>query len=304
MRGVKFVIPICVPAFWLLAPGVGFAWSGAGHMVIAAEAWRELPRAVKTKVTAVLQSHPDYEKWKPSFAGEARGLDLPEFIFVRASTWPDEIHRRQKQYDHPHWHYIDYPLRGPSFSMEPESAPKDDILFGIEQSDKLLGDNNAPAEERAVYLSWLMHLIGDLHQPLHCASLFNYVYPNGDKGGNNFYVKPGSRGIKLHSFWDGLLGTSAKANSQHGYAIEIQRQFPRKSLKELRKATTPRDWSLEGRNIAIEKVYLRGRLKGSADEESAPTLPPDYTKIAKAVGERQSALAGYRLADEVSRNLK
>src|SRR6267142_1157745 len=258
---------LCVIAFLFLGSN-GLAWSSARHMVIAAEAWRDLSPALKIKATEVLKSHPDYITWVKSFSAGPGALDLPAFIFMRASTWPDEIRRHSKSYDHPNWHYIDYPLRGPSFAMEPEPAPKDDILFGIDQCEKFLGDANASPEERAVYLSWLIHLIGDLHQPLHCASLFNDAYPNGDKGGNAFYVKPASRGIRLHSFWDGLLGTSTKVNPQLNYAIEIQRQFPRKSFKELQMARKPSDWSLEGRKLAIEKVYQRGHLKGSIDEET------------------------------------
>jgi hypothetical protein len=149
----------------------------------------------------------------------------------------------------------------------------------------------------------LIHLIGDLHQPLHCASLFTDAYPGGDRGGNEFFVMPASRGIKLHSFWDGLLGTSAKVNSQVAYAIQLQREYPRRSLGELKKQTTPREWSLEGRILAIEKAYLNGQLKGSADEDHAPKLPDGYAKAAKSVAERRGALAGYRLADEIAKCL-
>ena len=80
------------------------AWSGAGHMVIAAEAWRELPAETKSKVTGVLKGHPDFEQWQTSFSGEPS--DLAAFVFMRASTWPDEIRRHGNKFDHPHWHYV------------------------------------------------------------------------------------------------------------------------------------------------------------------------------------------------------
>ena len=222
---------------------------------------------------------------------------------MRASTWPDEIRRHVKRYDHPHWHYIDYPLKPPTFAFEPQPSPDDDALFGIAESEKVLGDRAASAEERAVALFWLIHLIGDLHQPLHCASLFTDTYPGGDKGGNEFFVMPASRGIKLHSFWDGLLGTSARVNLQLTCAVQLQREYPRRSLSELKKHTTPKEWSLEGRQLAIEKAYLNGQLKGGADEDHAPRLPDGYAKAAKSVAERQGTLAGYRLADEITKCL-
>jgi len=79
-----------------------FGWSGAGHLVIAAEAWRELSPAQKANVTLLLKSHPDYSKWKSSFADSSGDLDMSAFIFIQTSTWPDEIRRRGKHYDHPH----------------------------------------------------------------------------------------------------------------------------------------------------------------------------------------------------------
>jgi len=133
--------------------------------------------------------------------------------------------------------------------------------------------------------------------------LFTDSYPTGDRGGNEFFVRPATRGIKLHSFWDGLLGTSAKVNSQVAYAIQLQRDYPRRSLAELKKPSNPRQWSLEGRQLAIVKVYLQGRLKGGQNEDHAPPLPDGYGKTAKSIAERQAALAGYRLADEIAKCL-
>ena len=117
----------------------------------------------------------------------------------------------------------------------------------------------------------------------------------------HFYVKPGSRGIKLHALWHGLLGTSGEPHTHLDYAIRIEREYPRSSLKELKKARALKEWNLASRFLAIEKVYLRGELKGSTSTENAPTLPEGYTKAAKAVAERQAALAAYRLADEIQR---
>ena len=248
-----------------------------------------------------MESHPDYEKWEKTFASGLPDVDLETYVFMRASTWPDEIHKTASQYDHPQWHYIDYPLRPPSFPLEPGPAPEDDILYGIAQCKKILSDTNSTPELKAVHLSYLIHLVGDLHQPLHCASLFDSTFPNGDRGGNEFYVMPGVKGIRLHSFWDGLLGTSINSISQVNYAIEIISANPRTSLPELAKDKTPKEWSLESRTLAIEKVYLNGELKGSTRPETAPKLPAGYTKTAKAVAEKQAALAGHRLCDEIQK---
>jgi hypothetical protein len=300
----EFTVIVCTVLGILVSGTSASAWSGAGHQVIAAAAWRELPAETKAKVTELLKAHPDYGKWERSFASDSASLDLPMFIFMRASTWADEIRRRGNAYDHPHWHYVDYPLKPPSFLLEAAPAPDDDALYGISQCEKILHDTNAYAEKRAAHLAWLIHLIGDLHQPLHCSSFVNDLYPSGDKGGNDFYVKPGSKGIKLHAFWDGLLGTSGKPQSHFSYAIQIQSEHTRNSLPELKKSKTVKEWSLEGRSLAIEKAYLHGELKGSTSADEAPALPEGYTKAAKSVAEKQAALAGYRLADEIRTLLK
>lgn len=291
--------PVLLSLAILLPGATALAWDGAGHMTVAAIAYSQLSPKAKNQVIAILKSHPDYATWEASFDRRTTDLDLGAFVFMRASTWPDEIRRHHNTYDHPRWHYVDYPLEPAAFRMQQGPAQNDDALYGIAQSEKALTDTKTSAEERAVYLSWLIHLIGDLHQPLHCGSLVDATYPQGDKGGNDFYVKPGSSGISLHAFWDGLLGTSTKPQSRLNYAIEIQKEYPRKALPELAKSTTPKDWSLESRQLAIKKGYLKGKLKGGTTADAAPALPEGYTKSAKAVAERRAALAGYRLADEI-----
>src|ERR1043166_5392275 len=156
----------CVSLAFLLFRLNVFAWSAAGHQVIAAEAYRELSTDLKQKVTELLKAHPDYAKWEKAFNDDSAKLDLPTFIFMRASVWPDEIRRHGNQYDHPHWHYIDYPLKPPSFPRGPAPPPTNDALDGIEQCERCRADPNAPAQDRAVYLSGRVPLIGDLPQPL------------------------------------------------------------------------------------------------------------------------------------------
>ncbi len=126
---IKFAVALLV--VWLMGHGSALAWNGAGHMVIAAETWKELPPATKAKVMELLKSHPDYAKWQSSFSGDASGVDaVAAFVFVRASTWPDEIRRHGNRYDHPHWHYIDYPLRPPRFPGKQRLHPT--IIFFLE----------------------------------------------------------------------------------------------------------------------------------------------------------------------------
>jgi hypothetical protein len=281
----------------------GFGWGSAGHMVIAAEAFQQLAPESKAQAFEVLKAHPDFAKWAKAYHPNPT-IDLAAYVFMRAATWPDEIRKTGDKYDHPEWHFIDYPLRPPSFLLVADPRPTNNVLYGIAECEKTLSDTNANPELRAAYLSYLVHLIGDLHQPLHCESFFNDDYPDGDRGGNDFYVMPANQPLRLHGIWDGLLGSAMNPQTQWKYAIQLDNKFPRSSLSELTDDTTPLNWSLASRKLAIDKGYLNGQLKGSKDENSAPPLPAGYLTAAKACAERQGALAGYRLADEIQTYLK
>jgi hypothetical protein len=258
---------------------------------------------LKAQVFSVLKAHPDYAQWAKDYHPNP-AFDLPAYVFMRSSTWPDEIRRSGNKYDHPNWHFIDYPLRPPDFAFEADPNPTNNVLYGIGECEKALANTNADPEFRAAYLSYLVHLIGDLHQPLHCESFFSEAYTNGDRGGNDFYVKAGPMGVCLHAIWDGLLGSSMDPRTQWNYAVQLESKFPKRSLWELGAHSSPLKWSLESRELAIKKGYLNGTLPGSTHPEDAPPLPAGYTKQAAVVAERQAALAGYRLADEIHKYLR
>jgi len=176
-----------------------------------------------------------------------------------------------------------------------------------------LSSASASAQDRAEKLSWLIHLVGDIHQPLHCATLVNSIYPapEGDRGGNEFFVRVSDSGSprKLHSLWDGLLGTGTTANarltrSALNNAIRIQALYPRAALPELQSHRSVESWSKESRESAIHDVYNDGTLEPGQDADHATILPAGYTRHAKEVAERRIALAGYRLADEIRRLIR
>jgi hypothetical protein len=297
----NIIVSICLSAFLFVSRNTSLAWSSPGHMTIAAIAYRDLSDADKTNVIEILKHHPDFARWQETYAASESDFDFGTFIFIRASTWPDEIRRKGNPYDHPAWHFIDYPLEAPDFPDKPSPSPNNDILFGIGEAKKIVQNTNATPEARGAYLSWLIHLTGDIHQPLHCATLVNsnYPAPAGDKGGNEFFVMPADEGVNLHSIWDQSLGRTIDFRTQLNYAIQISAEHPRSSLEELSKARTPVSWSKESRAIAIESAYLHGNLAGSTNRDDAPALPDGYTKSLKPIAEKRAALAGYRLADEV-----
>lgn len=267
-------------------------------MAIAIMAYRQLPPDVRARCDEILKAHPKYDKWQEKSTNDTPA-DAAMYTFAKASTWPDELRKSGSVYQHDAWHYIDYPLQPPDFPFIAGLYPEDNILFGLDQSEKTLKDPMATAEQRAAALSWIIHLVGDLHQPLHNAQLVTPVYPppEGDRGGNKFYVSVGGNAINLHAFWDRLPGQAFSPPFAANIANRLEHEFPASSLPELTKPSDATAWSLEGRQLAIDKAYLRGKLVGTANPNVLPPpLPPDYLRESKEVADRRLALAGYRLA--------
>ena len=313
---VKFMLAgLLLFGFLLLGQMRVHAWSAGGHMTVAGIAFDELSPATQQKSTALLRHHPSAHQWLQQYRPR-RDPAVGRYLFMRASLWPDEIRRSGNPIDHPDWHYVDYPLTAPYAHIPigvPRPQPANDILTGIHDSIEILGDGTAAEATRAAYLSWLIHLIGDIHQPLHCASLINsttYPAPEGDRGGNSFFIRPAQQAVKLHSFWDRLLGTSSDSRRAMQSAIFLHRTLPRVGLHELRTSMTPEKWSLDSCRIALNDVYLHNRLPGSNNPAAAPPslsgpLANDpslrrYTTRAAAIAQQQVALAGYRLADTLT----
>jgi hypothetical protein len=205
-------------------------------MVTAALAYRTMSPAEKKGVEQVLSSHPKAAAWKRDCAREATDTELGRYFMMRTSILPDKIRRSGDLYDHETWQYITDPL-GPDADHpdEPALTNAENILDGIEASTELFGSEGGSPEVRAVYLSWLVHLTGDIHQPLHCGSVVNagFNQREGDRGGNQFLIRPNTAAVKIDSFWDGLMGTSKRTKTAVQWAIQLDREIPESGLMEL-----------------------------------------------------------------------
>ncbi len=315
---MKWILAVCSLLLLPLCPRAS-AWSAPGHMIVTAIAYDQLTPAEREKFDAILRGHAKYATWKKTYpTAGLPGLTLEKFVAMLASLYPDEIRNHDNPETFPEWHYIDYPLRAPDFPLQPAPMPGDDVLTGISKSAKAVKNlaKVFDARTRAKMLSFLLHLVGDVHQPMHCETLFDEKFPEpeGDRGGNNAWVKPpGGSAIKLHAFWDQLFGSSGQLfhpvpitmvlAAQHR-AAELASKFPRAELPELTKHTSPLGWSHESRALAISDGWRRHSIACGLTEGTAAELPADYEEKAHAIAERQVALAGHRLADELHGALK
>lgn len=120
-----------------------------------------------------------------------RLLKRKSLAFV--STFADEIKSDKRYNEFYTWHYINMPFE--TDYEDSKKNPKGDLVTGIEHCKRVIQDKKASDDDKAFYLKLLIHLIGDLHQPMHVALA-------EDRGGNDFKVQWFYKDSNLHSVWD------------------------------------------------------------------------------------------------------
>jgi hypothetical protein len=299
------------------------AWNATGHEVVAEIAWKDLKPGVRDKISAMLMVHPHFKQYLVTSDDDAQSPEYAAHVFMRAAIWPDLVRSGRgngdKDYHHSAWHYIDYPiiaegtdkstLELPSLGEKLETGKQpENVLQALEWSLERLKNPDAPAAEKAVALAWLVHLVGDVHQPLHAVSRFSTAYPKGDRGGNLFMVKYHGNVTNLHSFWDGVLGGYMSVKLVDAVAAKAGELHPRTEFEKALAVTKFGDWAGESFALARDVVYDGGKLKGVTREVNVadkgmttPDLPEKYDETARDTARQRVALAGYRLADLLNR---
>jgi S1/P1 Nuclease len=148
------------------------AWNAEGHMILAQIAYNHLNSTVKAKCDALLAVPLAY------------GSDSTS-NFVTAACWADDY---KSKLNTGTWHYIDLPFSLDGTSTNGFVPASFDIVQAINLAISTLQSSSASQSNRAVSLRYLLHLVGDIQQPLHCSDAFFASQPNGDGGGNGFYV--------------------------------------------------------------------------------------------------------------------
>lgn len=311
------MIRVALPVFSVLlalAASPALGWNAVGHMAVAAIAYDQLTPAAKARVKELLKLNPDYATW----IAEAGGNDPDKVAFMRAAHWPDDIKFR-KAYDNPdsqgspgaakivgytdmtphkYWHYKDIP-----FSIDgtgvPAHARTPNAQTQIAAMRKLLG-SDASDEVKSYSLSWLNHLVGDVHQPLHAAARFSAAHKTGDVGGNNVAVCA-SACTDLHSFWDGAVGAAKTTKASVPVALNLQERLKTSPPKPSLTAKSDENvWISE--SSALARTYAYASPVGTSKDQF--TLDSTYVANAGSIAEKQVALAGVRLANLINASLK
>ncbi len=146
-------------------------WSKTGHRVVGEVAQENLTKKAAKAIDQLLE-----------------GQSLAD-----ASTFGDDIKADSVYRKFSAWHYVNYPS-DKVYGDEPPSK-EGDLIVGIEKCIEIIKNENSSKKDKAFYLKMLVHLIGDLHQPMHVGRI-------DDKGGNDIQVKWFNRGSNLHRVWD------------------------------------------------------------------------------------------------------
>lgn len=286
-------------------------WNASGHMQIALLAYDALPESTRGELGDVLVEHPRFrEDFVPNIPAELTGDARRRWIFAFASTWPD-VARGQPAFEHPTWHYVNWRLFMRDGQLASCSEARRAMLAAEEPGESILGafrstlaawsDRARSASERALALSWLLHLVGDAHQPLHGVALFTpRRFAAGDRGGNEILLR--QRG-SLHRVWDGLLGDSAGVKELEESVRSLARD---RSLVPAVQQAAQRleidDWIDEDCNLAKAFVYVPAILAAVRrfeleKREGKPevSLRDAYVEVAKRVARVRAVQAAARL---------
>ncbi len=264
---------LCVIGFNLGAIS-GFAWGPAGHEIVGYIAEQHLTPATAHLIHDLLNTGNTNAEIHIADSGIA--------------NWPDFI-RRDRPETAP-WHYVDIPFDADKYEPERDCQQHGGcVVEAIERFRHVLGDRQTNATVRIEALKFLVHFVGDVHQPLHCAER------HGDHGGNLVLVNwPGNPvALKLHAVWDGSL-VEKYLHDRQVTALEYANQLNHAvTTAQFRtwNTGTPADWALESHRSAITEVYAT-----IPEDSHAHALDDTYITTGQRLVAEQLIKAGIRLA--------
>jgi hypothetical protein len=294
------------------------AWNNKGHMVVACVAYRRLTRTTRERIDDLLRRHPDYKQWETRIAANVSGAEQRRRIFMIAATWADQIKASGSYADdgtdngrrpdgarssqntgygdhlrHRYWHFIDVPFARDGSPLP--SIPTPNAQERIRLFRHVLASPEEPEDLKSYDLVWLLHLVGDVHQPLHAATRVSASYPNGDENGRLVTVYLAGRRYDLRAFWNTILGGETSLSA----AENLTNALPAASVADaalLDEAT----WVQHSFELAQTKVYAPPIGVGAGPF----TITAAYRASVQSVARQQVELAGERLANVLNAELR
>lgn len=253
---------------------LSYAWTKLPHMVIASIAYDNLkPHVAQNINTLVAALNKEYPRIN---------------TFLDLSNWADEI-REEEVSAFTRWHFIDQSWSADGVPIQ-NLVTTDNAIWAIGVSSPVVQNKQVSLPDRARFLAFLTHIVGDIHQPLHASTRFSKNHRHGDLGGNEYKIIYQGTSESIHYFWDdGVTYFRAEPTSQKAMemAKHIMQDYPKSYFGPQVDDLDQNDWAQESLTIAKNFVY-------NAAEQSTPSAA--YIAAGKKIAEQRVALAGYRLA--------
>lgn len=286
---MRRLISLALLATAAMAPTAALAWGREGHAVVAQIARGYLTPKAAAAVDALL-------------AADTDALTPPD-LGARAS-WADAWRKDHRETTE--WHFADVELDHPDlasacFGFPASAAPasagpaKDCVVGRLDAFEAELADPKTDLAERLLAFKFVLHFVGDLHQPLHAAD-------NQDRGGNCVPLALGGpRTTNLHIYWDTVALEAIEPDADK-LAAKLAAQITPAERKAWEKGDA-KTWAMESFAIAQSTVYTIGSKPGCASDTAPLALPAGYDQAAQTAIALQLKKAGVRLALELNRAL-
>jgi len=312
------------------------AWNSAGHRIISDITYDLLDDATRAKAVELIKSSPRFQfefvdKMPANVKSESDAIK-DRWCFLQSSIWADLV-RGNAEWSIEKWHYINKPffltdldeiaLKNAKDIQQSTILP-DKIASNVDPADlnavqalrhcfERLASPTTSKEKKSTYLLWVMHVVGDLHQPLHSTSLYSrgrFQKPGGDRGGNSIKTKQSGN---LHALWDGLLGGAGiSLNEVRGRAQKLISDSKIKKLGEdSASGIDPAVWVDEGHVVCKEAVYCKQILDEVTNKEFNPkvalatlVMTEEYMTNGGRIARERAIQGAYRLAAVLKRYLE
>ena len=290
------------------------AWDDAGHKLTAYIAWQQMSAEARNEAFRILMKAPedsDLSVFYNAYESRSENVKRRE-LFMIAASWSDIIRNRDfivrhEKYNHPDWHYADIfwrQMNGKAEILENFADDGGKAVTKLYDFEKTLENPLATDADKAIALAWLLHIGGDLHNPLHNASRVTELEPKGDQGGNLFILSardaPREDRVNLHYFWDSLITRNFPRNDAcdadyfGNTAKNITAKYSYSKMKNRLKSGDFEAWHQENFAFLPTDVYTK-------DLERNQIPSKLYQQNSLEIGERQLALAGYRLGEMLNK---
>nr|WP_043603017.1 S1/P1 nuclease [Novosphingobium sp. Rr 2-17] len=254
-----------------------FAWGSLGHRTVGAIAFANVQPGTRAAIRRLLAHQAE--------------IDTPQCkmsTIEDASTWPDCIKGERWRWAYQNsWHYHDQPVCG-TFNLKANCRDGNCATAQIDRDAKLLADRKLAPVLRLEALAFLVHFVGDVHQPLH-------IGENEDQGGNAVKADYGiAPGRNLHSIWDGVLAERAITSARP----PLVRVYSKAEKAALATGGTE-DWARESYEISRDFLYplaFGGKLPCDVKENQKIVWNNAAIEQAIPVIDERIERAGLRLA--------